>query len=226
MTEVAIITASYGGYDSLKEVVPQTISTDWVVVTDNPDLKSAPWRRVYEPQAGVTAFRAAKHAKLYPWEYTDAPVSIWVDGSIKVVSPCFAAEALQWLEVTDPIAEFSSPRRCIVPEAEESILLDKYAQQPVVEQAQHYIDSGHPKDWGMWLTTVIARKHTDQVKRMSAAWEKEMMRWTLQDQVSQPFALRNTGLRPKCFPGNIHSTYWTLYQPSSKHFNNPMENNG
>lgn len=220
MSDVALISAIYDGYDELKPVLPQRgVDVDWVLVTDNEGLKDETralgWRVVYEPRPGVHPNRAAKHPKYEPWKYTDAPASVWVDASFRIVSEDLAVEALSY---ADPIAQFAHPwRDCLFAEAKESAGLAKYAGEPVLEQAESYRQAGHPENWGLWATGVIARQHTESVRKMGWLWLAETYRWSFQDQISQPFALRENGLRPAAFPGSHLATPWLAYEGSARH---------
>lgn len=220
MSDVALITAIYDSYDELKPTMPQRgVSVDWVLVTDDETLKDVPavrgWRVVFEPRPGVHPNRAAKHPKYEPWKYTEAPASVWVDASFRIVSEQLAVEALSF---ADPIAQFAHPwRGCLYAEAKESAGLSKYAGEPVLEQAEGYRAAGHPENWGLWATGVIARRHTDAVRELGARWLAETYEWSFQDQISQPFALRETGLRPQALPGNHLATSWLAYEGSARH---------
>jgi hypothetical protein len=229
VADLAIISAGYGGYDPPKPALTQAgIDAEYVFVTDSPELYAeyeflrrnpayaygiTQWRVVYDPRPGETPVRAAKHAKFFPWEYTDAPESIWIDGSIRIISQTFAAEAIAF---ADPIAQADHPRNCLYAEANASWGTRKYISEPVLAQASHYRSLGHPAEWGLWAGGIIARKHTAQVKDLSSAWDKEVRDWSFQDQVSEPFALRTTGLRPSLF--HVFPGYpWTQTERTGKH---------
>ena len=218
MPDAAIVTGIFGGYDDLKPALPQEgLDVEWVLVTDNPSIPDGHlgWRVVYEPRPGVLPVRAAKHPKFRPWEYTDAPASVWVDGSIRVLSSRFAAEALAY---ADPIAQFGHPDRdCIYAEAEVAASLPRYAGERILEQAAAYREAGHPEHWGLWAATVIARQHTPEVKALGEAWTAEVDRWSCEDQVSQPVILRNLGLRPAILPGYYRFNNWLRLEASGKH---------
>lgn len=218
MPDVAILTALYGAYDALKPPLPQTgVDVEWILVTDTmPDAEQAAgWTIVHEPHPGIHPNRAAKHAKFRPWEYTDAPASIWVDASFRVTSTEFAADALKHAE---PIAQFAHPwRDCLYLEADASLLLAKYEGEPIGEQAHYYRALGHPEHWGLWAAGVIARQHTIEVQRLGMAWTHEVNLWSFQDQVSEPFALRKAGLRPAALPGTHFVNPWLAYEGSGRH---------
>lgn len=218
MADVAILTAITGGYDTLKPVIRQTgVDVEWIVITDTPpDAEAARgWTVVHEPRPDVPPVRAAKGPKFEPWEYTDAPASIWVDASFRVTSAEFATAAMKHAE---PIAQFVHPwRDCLYAEAEASIPLPKYAGEPIGKQADHYRQAGHPEHWGLWAAGVIARQHSDDVRKLGAAWAREVNRWSFQDQIAQPFALRETGLRPDALPGTHFVNPWLSYEGSGRH---------
>lgn len=223
--DAAVVTANYDGYDTVKPVLPQAgITVDWVLVTDDPKLPGdyLGWRTVYELWPGMHPNRAAKQAKIRPSAYTTAPASVWVDASYRVTSDRFVEQALA---CADPIAQFSHPwRDCLYDEASASLELPKYAGQPLREQAQAYRDAGHPEHWGLWAAGVIARRHTPQVARFEELWAEQVDRWSFQDQVAQPYALRAAGLRPSSFPyayedsfRSVGRTAWLHYEGSARH---------
>lgn len=220
MADVAIITAITDGYDTLKPVFPQQgLDVEWVCVTDGaplPDADAAAgWTMICEPRHGRDANRAAKRPKFTPWEYTTAPASIWVDASFRVTSDKFAVEALTF---ADPIAQFLHPwRDCLYAEAATSAALPKYDGEPLTKQADYYRARGHPEHWGLWAAGVIGRRHTAEVRQLGVAWAHEVNVWSFQDQVSQPYVLREAGLWPSPLPGSHLANAWLKYEGSGRH---------
>lgn len=215
--DIAIITAIYDRYDTLKPALPQKGTTvEWVCVTDEPGLPDEylGWKIIHEPRL-IHANRAAKRPKYRPWEYTQADASVWIDASFRITSDRFAAEAMSY---ADPIAQFVHPwRDCLYTEASASADLFKYAGEPVREQAAHYRELQHPERWGLWATGVIARRHTEPVRELGGMWTEETHRWSFQDQISQPYVLRLTGLRPDLLPGTHFANPWLSYEGSERH---------
>lgn len=210
----AVVTAIYGGYDTLKPAVPQDgVDVDWVLVTDDPAFRGGAlgWRTVHLPRAHVSPRRAAKDPKLFPWDYTSAPASVWIDAAYQVISPTFVAEALA---LADPIAQFAHPwRDCVYAEAAASAPLAKYAGEDFDAQVKEYrVEHRYPEHWGLWAAGVIARKHTGPVRDMSEDWAELIDRGTIQDQVSEPVALRFNGLRPTPFPNDHLTNDWLRHE--------------
>lgn len=217
MADVAIITSIYDGYDSLKPILPQEdVSVDWVFVTDEIPEDSLGWRVIQEKRLGVHPNRAAKRAKMQPWKYTNAPMSVWVDGSFRINSPKFAIETL---EMAWPIAQFKHPwRDCLFEEAICTQAIGKYEDQvPVIKLQAEFYDGRHPKHWGLWATGVIARRHTLDIRTFGHIWHGEITLRSFQDQISHPFALRRAGIRPTLLPGTHFSNPWLTYEGSARH---------
>lgn len=216
--EVAVITAIYDSYDTLKPVVMQEdVEVDWVLVTDDASLRGGAlgWRTAYSPLPWLHPNRAAKYPKFLPWEYTDAPASVWLDASLRIVSPRLAVEMVSY---ADPIAQYVHPwRDCIYTEADASIGIPKYGGEPIAAQVQHYAQVGHPPAWGLWATGVIVRQHTAPVREFGKRWMEEVQAWSFQDQISQPYALSGTGLRPSPLPGDHLTNSWTVFEGSDRH---------
>ncbi len=216
--DLAIITAIYDGYDELKPALEQTgLSVDWVLVTDNEDATTygTGWRKLLEQRPGVHPNRAAKRPKMLPWEYTDAPSSIWIDASFRIMSPSFAVDVM---EHARPITQFGHPSRdCIYTEAALSGTMPKYAGEPLEEQMSRYRLAEHPQHWGLWATGLIGRHHTAEVKEFGKLWLEQCELWSFQDQVSEAYALRKTGLRPVELPGAHWSNPWVHYEASGRH---------
>lgn len=216
MTRAAVLTALYDGYDTLKPICPQDgADVEWVCVTDTVPEDGLGWTIVHVPRPGMHPNRAAKYPKLFPWLYTHADRSVWIDASFRIVSPTFVTEALSF---ADPVAQFVHPwRDCVYDEAEESSRLPKYAGENFGDQVLDYVERGHPENWGLWATGVIAREHTGEVRRLGTGWDEEIIKYTFQDQVSEPVALREAGLRPTGFPGTHFSNPWLSYEGSGRH---------
>lgn len=226
--QVVIFTSITDGYDTLKTQAPQIgIGTKWIAVTDGTE-KAEPghgWEimnfseidRLITPADRTHPNRLAKIAKCTPWQIFSCLNSIWIDASYRVTSPLFAFEATK---CAHPIAQFVHPwRDCIYDEADASRKLERYHDQgsTINSQVREYDSIGHPRNWGLWATGVIARRHTDDVKTMSTQWLAEIRRHSYQDQISEAVSLRFCDLRPTPLPGNHLQNPWLTYEGSARH---------
>lgn len=213
---VSVITAIFGNYDSLKDVAEQTINAKFVCVTDDPTLRSETWSIKLEPKAfaGKRHPRLlAKAPKFRPWRYVNSTQSIWVDGSAQIFGANFVADVLEALG-DEPIAQFRHPwRDCIYDEGEVSKSMLKYQDLPIDSQLNYYRKQGHPEHWGLWAAGLIARNHGPEIEKFGNLWLTENETWTYQDQLSEPYLLRQLGMRPVDLPHPFESNPWLSFLP-------------
>lgn len=198
VVSIAVISSIYGNYD--RPLIPplQHVDCDWIMVTEPDTPLPRPWRPVGEYRPGLHPRLAAKLAKCRPDLYTDADVTIWIDGCVEIHTSDFVSWCLDALGDAE-LAQHHSVGRCsLIGEAAVAKPMRKYQGLPLHEQAQSYVDAGHPDDWGLWWTGLIVRRRT--CPDFGSPWLVEMLRWSYEDQISQAPVLRKLGLRPVDIP--------------------------
>ena len=205
---VAVVSSVYGGFDVPHAPPEQDIPCEWVMVTDTTGWPS-PWREVVEPRPQMCPRLAAKVAKCWLERYSDADVLIWIDGNVQIHDAGFASWCLSCLGGA-PLAQFdSSPVRTgIREEAAVAAGMAKYAGQPVWQQAEAYIADGHPDNWGNWWSGLIVRRR--DCPDFGTGWLAEMTRWGCECQISEPYVLRQTGLRPAGLPREDFGRHFSI----------------
>lgn len=209
---VTVVTSIYGAYDDLKQPAEQKVDCRWVCVTDHDPGPVGPWEIVVEPRTQCSPRLAAKFAKCLPWRYApEADVTIWIDGSATVVQQDFVQMCLD--AVADhPFAQWQHPERnCIYAEADVSIVYGKYHDQNVRAQADHYKAKGFPGGSGLWATGCIVRRRDPLHDLFGAVWLGEQLRWTIQDQISEPVVMRTMGLYPAPLPEGLWRNRWLAF---------------
>lgn len=200
--KIALVSSVYGSYDIPVAPAPQSTACEYVMVTDQ-DYGVEPWRYVVEARPQLHPRLAAKVAKCRPDLYADADVYIWVDASIQITSREFVGRCVEQLG-GNVLAQITHPDRTrIYDEAEVSAGMAKYHGLPVREQAAHYISRGYPDGWGLWATGIIAYRRGRELAALGDAWLREQLRWSYQDQISQPPLLHDLGLRPSVLDGPL-----------------------
>lgn len=213
--KATVLTAIYDGYDTLQAFPVQDVECETICVTDNPTLLGSGWQRiVYEPRAGVHPNLAAKAPKMCPWRYTDADLTIWIDGSIMVQSRSFVREMCDFT-----FAQFAHPQRDCIYDEREASRYWKYDGLPLDDQVAYYRSLGHPPHWGLWNGCLIVRRHSPELEKFGEAWLGECERWSFQDQISEPPMLRLHDLRPETIAGSYRwgQNPWVAYSGSSRH---------
>jgi hypothetical protein len=208
MTRTVVFTAIMGDYNVLQPA-PSIPGVDFVAFLDEPSLRTDWDIRVVERISDVSPRRWAKRYKMRPDVYLpEFDHTIWVDGTVRIDSSTFAAEAMACAEPSG-IAMFTHPERdCIFDEAVVSLTMPKYQAEPIVKQVNSYRRQGMEHHSGLWACGIIARQNTEQIRELGEMWLAEVDRWSVQDQISLPPCLRALDIVPGAFPGNLYSNSW------------------
>ena len=222
MNTVAIYTAIFGGFDTLK-THPDIPDVDFIVFTDDETLADRDdWRAVTTASSSNSRL-AAKYPKIVGPQSSPLDrykFTIWIDGSLEITSPTLI-EALADLGPDGFAIYRHSYRDNIRDEAQLSVMMAlgrysftsvKYAGQPILEQVQYYMSLGYADDAGLWGTGVLARVRSGRLDACMTDWMVENERWSVQDQISLPYVLWRHKIVPRELPG---------YPPGSMQDPNP-----
>lgn len=210
MLKVGVVTASYGGYDTVHSFPTQIgdFAYEAKLVTDDKFLDLPGWETVYEPEEFRPPRRAAKFPKCLPHLYfTDedgnasVDYTIWVDAHLEVRSPDFIKTLITDLGDA-PLGQFPhTQHRTISAECALAEVTGKY-QYDMRAQVQRYLQHGMPDDYGVWMTGLIVRRYgnpwtSSDWDLFGKAWLAEFDRWGVEDQISEPYILWQHDLKPK-----------------------------
>ena len=218
---VAIITANFGNYDSLKDPnVNNANMVDWYCFTDNTDTKSEIWnvidtpyhlqnereyyseyknsyRNITDPK--IRNMMAAKYYKIKAHEIDILKkyrYYVWVDGSI-TLQPESINNTLELINMNYDLISFKhSARTTVQEEVALSVKLPKYLSQNVDKQYELYKSDGFPDDSGLFECGLFVRKNIARINALFDMWWLENLKNSFQDQVSLPYCLWKTGIRP------------------------------
>jgi hypothetical protein len=208
VTQVAIYSALYGGYEYIKPLPDLGVLA--VMLTDEEEPEAPGWLveggftvdqfwpecqeeltlAMWNDPAATGSMMCHKYWKMHPEEAVTADVSIWLDASIEVTEPNFVDLCLEALGEDDWCAVPHPWRNCIYDEAAFSALLPRYDAECLNRQSSHYRGIGHPPHWGLFATGVMVRRHSPAALEVSDLWWDECVNWSHQDQVSLPVLFR------------------------------------
>lgn len=83
MERYTVLTFHCGDYEKVHEIVQKSPNADYILVTDNPNLKSETWEVIYDPNLTGTPLHNFLYVRWHPWEYTKNDIVVRVDGSIQ-----------------------------------------------------------------------------------------------------------------------------------------------
>ena len=198
---VAVVSAVFGGYDE-PVYVEQSVDCHHVMVTDGMVNVPRQFEHVRVDRGSIDPRSVGKFPKCCPWEFADADLFVWLDGSI-MPDRRLVERMIADLGDGDVTFHPHPDRTSIVAEAEASVPLSKYDGQDVMGQARAYVDAGHPDGWGLWAAGLFVMRDSVRVRQFGQLWLDEINRWTVQDQLSLPVVLRRCGLDVRSLSGGL-----------------------
>lgn len=207
---VSVVSSCYGGIDALLAPPSQSVDVDrWVMVTDQAAVPDG-WEIVRQPRPWVHARFAAKHAKAQPFDYVDSEVAVWLDSGARITSEHLIETCLDALGDADVAVWRHPERHNIVDESTTSAAMGKYDGQHCKAQAEHYAAQGLPPS--LYATGCVVWRNTIRNYRFGQAWLSEMLRWSLQDQLSFPYVAWKLGVRPNTMPESLWRNPWIRWR--------------
>ena len=197
-----VYTAITGGKDTLKDT-QNTLGAKFVAFTDKP-FESKVWERRDACNEFTDPVRNAKKHKILPHLYfPDAEYSLWIDGSISLKVPLDDL-IHKYLQNTD-IAMFPHPyRNCLYDEALTCITLGLDNPDTIKKQVEEYNLEGYLPRRGLFETTVILRRHTNEIRAFNETWWDEIVWGSRRDQISLPYVLHKTATDVAIMEGYVH----------------------
>jgi len=208
----ALVSSVYGGYDHVHDLPDDHGFDDAVLVTDRPTAARG-WRVLVLP-SGLHPRRAAKAAKCRPWWFTEEPASLWLDGAFEV-GPGLRQAVDEHLADADLVAwAHPSGRTDAYQEARFCFDIPKYRGEPLAGQIAAYEQAGLPRGSGLWEVGMLARRHTPAIRGHGHRWAAEIERWSIQDQVSFPYACWALGVPVSTWrSGSRWACGWVRWHP-------------
>ena len=194
---VAIYTAIFGSYDSLREQPPLK-GVDYICFTDN-DFSSDSWTVIHSPPQITTSSRyTGKVFKILNHHYfrhSHYDYSIWIDGRVRVKSAAIL-EPLSMLSKNSPTARIRHPERdCLYEEAAICRERELDTSERIDAQVNRYRNEGFPEKFGLHATTVHwSNHHSDKFAKLHNLWWKETYENSCRDQLSFDYASWKTGV--------------------------------
>jgi hypothetical protein len=179
---VAVLSSVFGGYDE-PVLVEQSVNCHHVMVTDGSVNVPRQFEHVHADHGDVDPRLAAKFPKCCPWEFADADLFVWLDGSI--------------------VPDARLVEQMIADLGDGDVAFHPHPDRSSIGQVEAYVDAGHPDDWGLWAAGLFIMRDSVRVRQFGQSWLDEIHRWTVQDQLSLPVVLRRCGLDVRSLSGGL-----------------------
>ncbi len=212
--EILVVTVNFGSYDS----TPTNIKNindydyfDWIYLTDNKNIISNGWiiisdsihhlenvQTVHNNDENrmYSKFYKTQILNLESYFYTYKYI-IWIDASIVITNNNFVKDILLLLKTnssTDFFIFDHAERDSIQLEYLQSMLLPKYANQPLDVQVKNYYSDGYTS--GLYESGFFIYKVNKKISIMLDDWWEEIQNYGYQCQISLPYVLQKNNIKP------------------------------
>lgn len=200
--KIVIYSCIVGNYDSIKEPLYLNPNCEYILYTDNHELKSEKWKIRIIPEEIMKRFEyngilINRYYKLNPQNiFPDYDCSIYVDGTIKIVSDI--SKFINNIDSEVGIAIHKhSVRNCIYDEYNACKILKKGNIKKLKMQLDKYKLEGFPKNYGMLECGIIVCDLTNKngVKILEQWFNEFIHSSSLRDQISLPYILWKNNIK-------------------------------
>lgn len=181
-----VYSAITGTYDLINEDFEMDPCFDYILFTDNHEIKSQKWKVVYlDNDEKLDQVRLARKVKILGYRYLQGyDYSIWVDGKIRIVGELH--DFVQKYKGRMPILAFCHYiNTCVYQEYELCNELKKDNQEVMKRQIEGYREEGYPENQGMIDSCILVRELNDEkLNQVMDCWWQEVHTKSLRDQLS------------------------------------------
>jgi len=198
---IVIYTAIFGGYDPLKKPESVNSKIKYICFTDR-NINCPPWEIIKVKPEFKDRRREARKFKILSHRFLkDFKYSIWLDGSYEILDD-LSKFVKKWLGKNCIAVKKHSVRNCLYDEARFCMKQKLDTRKLIVKQINKYFREGYPKNNGLVDSSILIRKHTEDVKRFNERWWREVKNFSRRDQISFNYITYKLNINYSIIPKN------------------------
>lgn len=191
--KTALYTVISNDYDTPKPISLRGV--DCFMFTDDPTINCQGWQTVLIEKTNDQRLQRKLKILGHP-TLKNYDITVYIDANM-TINNRFSSLISQF---KGGIAMGNHKRRCVYDEGLAVKKLKKAPSEIVNKQIAEYYENDFPANFGMWSAGVIIRDNKDEkIKEMCELWHKKLSEHSHRDQLSLPWALYHTGIKPKEF---------------------------
>lgn len=198
--KIVVYTCNFGNYESVKEPQHVDPTVEYILFTDNKEIRSKNWKIVVIDKQLKNSRRTSRLPKILPHKYLPAhDISIYIDSSLELKVGNVRKMVAECMEGKDIALYKHYKRNCVYDEIEfvmnstDRVVADKTLCLKAVEK---YKSIDYPKNNGFFENAFIFRRNTQEIRELSETWWTEYSAGTERDQFTFMYALWATGITP------------------------------
>ncbi len=198
---LVIYTSIFGKHDKLKTPKRSNKNIQYLCFTDQL-IKSPPWKIIYVKPEFKDMRREARKFKILSHKYLkNYDYSIWLDGSYEFLDD-LGKFYKKWLGKNHIAIKKHPERNCVYDEAQFCLKQKLDVQKSINRQINKYLREGYPKNHGLVESSILIRKHTEDVKKFNEMWWWEVKNFSKRDQISFNYITYKLNMNYSIIPKN------------------------
>lgn len=106
----SVLTCLFNGYEIVRDPINPNPEVEYVMVTDDPDLKSDVWKMVLIDDyfRNFSGYAKTSYVKYHPFEYVNTDTVLWMDGSVLITNDFTEELMIPFIRSNAEILEFNN----------------------------------------------------------------------------------------------------------------------
>ena len=198
--KIVVYTCITGKYDKVEEPLVTESNCDYVLFTNNKELKSDIWQ-IKEIPKDIENLKdniiINRYIKMHPSElFKKYDYSIYIDGNIKIISKI--SHFIKYINNENGLAiHRHCVNNCIYKEINTCIAFGKGNRKMLKKQYRRYRKENFPKEFGMVECNVLVSdlNNDNQKKIFDGWWNEYLISESKRDQISLPYIIWKNNYR-------------------------------
>ena len=196
--KIAVYKCITGNYDKIIAPEYKSERVDYILFTNNKNVKSDDWKIVYIDNVdGLNDAMLNRYVRMHPGRFLNGyDYAVYVDGNMIIYSDlsCLVNRINKKYGVA---FSMHSTRKKITSEYAACRALKKGNDEKMHAQIDRYLSEGMPNDYGLLETTVIAidLKNKRAIDILDRWWDEFLSAGSMRDQVALPYVLWKNNIK-------------------------------
>lgn len=216
MKKICVYTCITGEYDNIHEVEVVEKNIDYLLFTNNRNIKSTTWKVIYIDDEKLDNHLLSRKIKIlgHPYINENYDISVWMDASVVFKKKVSLFVKKYFDNKKAPFSSFKHHSRdCIYDEAIECLKVRKDSKEKILETVEYLKKDNYPKNNGLYEMTVFIKEHNNKtvIKTMNM-WFDMLCKHSKRDQLSFMYCVWKTGLKINTIDLNVwNNEYFNCY---------------
>ena len=216
--KICVYTCITGKYDNIHEIENKEIGVDYLLFTNNKEIKSNTWEIIYIEDDCLDNQRLSRKIKMLGHEIIDKnyDISVWMDASVTFKKSIGEFVSKYFDSDKAPFSAFvHHARKCIYEEAKACIKYNKDTKENIDKHIEFLKKEKFPPNMGLYEMTVFIKEHNNsKVRDTMKLWFDMVCNHSKRDQLSFVYCIWKTGMKINPIELNVFDNLWFSW---SKH---------